>query len=80
MSTQKKLSTVTLSAPEKAKIGAVLDLEKKYFNILWELFTSDAFTNDLKSIEGEIQKQYEFLQNRVFPVQKLSYGSDVPFC
>lgn len=63
MSTQKKLSTVTLSAPEKAKIGSVLDLEKKYFNILWELFTSDAFTNDLKIIEGEIQKQYESLQN-----------------
>lgn len=62
MSTQKKLSTVILNASEKAKIGSVLDLEKNYFNILWELFTSDAFTNDLKVIEGEIQKQYAFLQ------------------
>ena len=62
MSAQKKLSTVKLSTSDKAKIGSVLDLEKKYFNILWKLFTSAPFTNDLKIIEGEIQKQYTFLQ------------------
>lgn len=64
MSQQKKLSTVlSLSVEQKEKIGSVLDLEKKYFNILWDLFTSDAFINDLKIIEQEIQKQYSFLQN-----------------
>ena len=63
MSQQKKLSTVSLSVQERAKIGYILDLEKKYFNILWNLFTSDAFINDLKIIEQEIQKQYSFLQN-----------------
>lgn len=62
-SNQMKLSTLNLSSLEKQKIGKVLDLEKKYFKILWDLFTSINFTNDLKVIENEIQKQYQFLQN-----------------
>lgn len=63
MANQKKLSMVTLPLQEKIKIGRVLDLEKKYFDILWTLFTSNNFIEDLKVIESEIQKQYNFLQN-----------------
>lgn len=63
MSTQKLLSSISLPTNDKNKIGSVLDLEKKYFNILWNLFTSTNFINDLKIIESEIQKQYSFLQN-----------------
>lgn len=63
MASQIKLSDYAGSDIEKSKIGKVLDLEKKYFDILWELFTSEDFTNDLKIIEKEIQKQYSFLQN-----------------
>ena len=60
---QKKLSNVALSYNEKIQIGKVLDLEKKYFDILWNLFTSKDFIDDLKIIEREIQKQYNFLQH-----------------
>lgn len=61
MSSQKKLSTLNIPEIEKEKMGMVLDLELKYFNILWDLFTSDAFIADLKIIESEIQRQYTFL-------------------
>lgn len=60
---QKKLSEMNISIVEKSKIGNILDLEKKYFDILWEQFTSEDFKNDLKVIEKEIQKQYQFLEH-----------------
>ena len=63
MASQKKLSDYNGSSSEKEKIGQVLDLEKKYFDILWNLFTSEDFLNDLRVIESEIQKQYDFLQH-----------------
>lgn len=63
MSTQKKLSSMNISQEEKNKLGKILDLEKKYFNILWDLFTSEDFINDVKVIEKEIKKQYDFLQH-----------------
>lgn len=64
MSTQKPLSSVTGITPKVTKeIGDILDLEKKYFNKFWALFTSDNFINDLKVIESEIQNNYEFLHN-----------------
>lgn len=63
MASQKKLSDYSGSSSEKEKIGQVLDLEKKYFDILWNLFTSEDFLNDLRVIESEIQKQYDFLQH-----------------
>ena len=48
MSNQIKLSSYNKSTKEKQKIGQVLDLEKKYFDILWDLFTSEKFLNDLE--------------------------------
>ena len=63
MSTQKKLSEITVVTEERIAMAKVLDLEKKYFNILWELFTSNEFIHDLKTIEIEIQKQYAYLQH-----------------
>lgn len=86
ISYQKKLSTLLNSSLEKDKIGKVLDLEKKYFDILWNLFTSPDFINDLKVIEKEIQKQYHFLQNTwelknklKVPAERLvrQYGSEM---
>ncbi|MEG0978259.1 MAG: hypothetical protein RSE56_03360 [Bacilli bacterium] len=62
MSHQKCLSSISCTKLEKEKIGSVLDLEKKYFDILRDLFTSELFVSDLKVIEKEIQKQYELLQ------------------
>ena len=51
MSSQKKLSEIdNIDQETRNNIGRVLDLEKKYFNILWNLFSSDAFINDLKTI------------------------------
>lgn len=62
MSSQHKLSSMTsLTTEERNEIGHVLDLEKHYFNVLWNLFTSNEFINDLKVIEQEIQRQYTFL-------------------
>lgn len=63
MSIQKKLSSLHIPIQEKDKIGEILDLERKYFDILWELFISVNFLSDLKIIEKEIQKQYSFLQD-----------------
>ena len=63
MGKQKKLIELNSSTHDISKIGHVLDLEKKYFYILWDLFTSDEFLEDLQIIEREIQKQYNFLQN-----------------
>jgi len=63
MNEQKKLSSFSMSLIDKNKLGTILDLEKKYFEILWKLFTSNDFIKDLKIIEKEIQKNYSFLQN-----------------
>jgi len=63
MGRQIKLCELKEKDVDLKKIGKVLDLEKKYFNILWELFTSKEFIYDLEIIEKEIQKQYDFLQN-----------------
>jgi len=62
MANQKKILDLELKIEEKIKIGKILDLEKKYFNILWELFKSKSFINDLEMIEREIKKKYSFLQ------------------
>lgn len=63
MSVQKKLSEINMDNKQKEKVGHILDLEKKYYNLLWSQFTSKKFILDLKIIEKEIQKQYEFLQH-----------------
>lgn len=63
MASQIELAKYNAQTEEKEKIGKVLDLEKKYFDILWNLFTSEEFVEDLKVIEKEIQKQYDFLQH-----------------
>lgn len=61
MSKQKKLSDLPMPENEIVRMGQVLDLEQKYFNILWSLFTSDNFVSDLQIIEREIQKNYNSL-------------------
>ena len=61
MPEQMKLSNFKCENEKKTKLGNILDLEKKYFNILWDLFTSKEFINDLQVIEKEIQGQYDFL-------------------
>ncbi len=63
MSSQIKVSELDSSKFDITKIKKVLDLEKKYFNLLFNLFTSFNFINDLKIIELEIQKNYQFLSN-----------------
>lgn len=60
---QKKLSQINENREVVTQMGQILDLEKKYFDILWEQFTSEEFKNDLKIIEKEIQKQYLFLEH-----------------
>lgn len=42
--------------------NTILDLEKKYMDILERIIRSDVFTNDLKNIEQETQEYYEILQ------------------
>lgn len=62
MSQQKKLSEIEITPIEKQVMSEVLDLEKTYFNLLWELFTSDEFINDLLIIEKNIQDNYDSLE------------------
>ena len=61
MSTQKKIYQIDPKKHNVDKMKKVLDLEKKYFDILYSLFTSASFIKDLKLIEKEIQKNYNFL-------------------
>lgn len=63
MSNQKKLSKLNILDGERQRIAYVLDLEKKYFNFLWETFTSDSFINDLLFIEDYIKENYISLKN-----------------
>ena len=42
--------------------NTILDLEKKYMDILERIICNDVFTNDLKNIEQEKQEYYEILQ------------------
>lgn len=62
MSSQKKLSKSSVSNKEIKIMAEVLDLEKKYFDILWSIFSSDNFKNDLIIIEENIQNNYLFLE------------------
>jgi hypothetical protein len=67
MSEQKKISSLlSLNSDEREKIKKILDLEKKYFNELWKLFSSISFINDLKKIEEEIIENYIFLTKKVW--------------
>lgn len=61
MSTRKKIYQIDPKKHNVDKMKKVLDLEKKYFDILYSLFTSASFIKDLKLIEKEIQKNYNFL-------------------
>ena len=61
MSSQIKVSELDSAKYDIDKIKEVLDLEKKYFDLLFSLFTSQAFIKDLKLIESEIKKNYSFL-------------------
>lgn len=65
MSEQKKIDDRTLFLDNKAlsKIKNVLDLEKKYFSILRDTFTSPSFIEDLENIEEEIISNYSYLKS-----------------
>lgn len=65
MGKQTKISEIKYKIEENNKIVMknVLDLEKKYFDILWSIFSSDNFKNDLVEIENDIQKNYKNLKN-----------------
>lgn len=59
-SRQKKITELKYVSESKNNI---LDLEKKYFEKLWELCTSDEFINDLEKIEKYISGKYDILAN-----------------
>lgn len=61
MSKQKKLSSLIGQDNDKKLKGEILDLEKKYQSLLWDLFTSKKFIDDLIKIENEIKNNYDFL-------------------
>ena len=73
---QEKLSNLPKNSPNIAQIGHVLDLEKKYFDLLWKLFTAENFINDLKSIEKDIQNQYNHFQNNYKIKNKLKIAAE----
>ncbi|RHW33400.1 hypothetical protein D1B33_15240 [Lysinibacillus yapensis] len=58
MSIQKRMETYT------AEQIAMLNLEKKYFNFLWEIFSSEEFEKSLKDSEAYIIKNYEVLHRK----------------
>lgn len=39
----------------------ILDLEKRYFEVLWNIFTDDDFLRDLNQISNNISENYEYL-------------------
>ena len=57
---QKKIQEMEyITAQQKS----ILDLEKKYFEKIWNICTSEDFQTDLKKIETYISKNYELLSN-----------------
>lgn len=42
--------------------GKILDLEKKYFEYIENIITSQSFIKDLKKIENRIKNQYQYLE------------------
>lgn len=58
---QKKLSELNLSTPEKELKKKILNLEKKYQSLLWSIFSSNKFKEDLLKIENDIAENYNFL-------------------
>ncbi len=64
MSKQKKLKDLSLSESDNLDLlGEILELEKKYFEFLWDLFTSKDFISDLEKIEFNIKKNYKLLSD-----------------
>lgn len=64
MGVQRKLSDQSgLTSLEKNLIGNILDLEKKYQAILWNLFTSADFISDLIDIETYIISNYSLIKS-----------------
>jgi hypothetical protein len=61
MSSQKKLSSLSVDNSSKKQIGFILDLEKKYQSLLWKIFSAKDFLNDLLFIESEIIRNYNYL-------------------
>lgn len=56
---QKKISSIKEYITEDQK--SILNLEKKYFEEIWNICTSDEFKKDLKEIETYISKNYYLL-------------------
>jgi hypothetical protein len=64
MSKQKKLKDLNLSELDNLDLlSEILELEKKYFEFLWKLFTSKDFVSDLEKIETDIKKNYKLLSD-----------------
>lgn len=76
MSIQKKLSSVQMSQTDFIKKGKILDLEKKYHDILWNIFSSNSFKHDLLTIENEIKSNYQFLKNQYFIKNKIKIPAE----
>ena len=62
MGNQIKVSRLDSKNHDINKIKKILDLEKFYFNLLFNLFTSKEFIKDLEIVESEIQQNYSFLK------------------
>lgn len=63
MSSQRKISSVSFSK-NIAEGKRILDLEKKYQEILLETFSLLMFRDGLETIEDEIKTDYSFLHNK----------------
>lgn len=76
MGEQKKLNQVSLDSKTVSLIEKVLDLEKKYINILWKVFSSTKFLNELVNIENEIKSQYHYLHKNYDIKNKLKIPAE----
>jgi len=76
MSEQKKLEKFTLDLNTISFIEKILDMEKKYINILWKVFTSPKFLEGLRMIEKEIVSQYEYLDKNYDIKNKLKIPAE----
>lgn len=76
MGSQKKITEVTMNQLEAQKMKRILDLEKKYQNLLWGIFSSSNFKNDLLEIEREIQINYAFLTDNYDIKNKLKIPAE----
>lgn len=76
MGKQKAFNTIKQFNNNEQEIKKIVDLEKKYQKLLWNIFSAAEFKTDLLEIEKDIQTNYSFLHEMYGPKNKLKIAAE----